>query len=360
MRRFRSLLICFMASAALTACQTQTQTPTDSTSADSKEMPRISNYQTGRLEIYDDRALNFFEQDQQAHVLAEGFEWTEGPLWVESGQYLLFSDIPRNKIMKYEPESKTLSTYLDNSGWSSSTHLEGYGSNGLLLNQNDELILMQTGQRQVALMQASLEQPKSEFLSLASHYQGKRLNSPNDAVFDNNFNLYFTDPTHGLNDKDKRYSELDFSGVYRINADKELSLVSDELSFPNGIGLSTDEKTLYVAVSDKTHAAWYHFDVKSDGSLGKAKIFYDAKEEVDTSDKEHPGLPDGMSVHSSGAIFATGPHGLWLFAPDGTVLARVFIDSLVSNAELNADESVVYLSADDYLMSFNIKKGAHL
>ncbi|WP_096087039.1 SMP-30/gluconolactonase/LRE family protein [Agaribacterium haliotis] len=329
----------------LMACQSATTTKTTATAGNSA---------VGYIEIYDQRALEFIDSKRPAEVLAGNFEWTEGPLWVEDGNYLLFSDIPRNMVMKYKPDSAELSVYLDNSGWTENTELSGYGSNGLLLNEQGELVLMQTGQRQVAVMDAPLDSPKPNYRSLAARHHGKRFNSPNDAVFHSNGDLYFTDPGHGLNPADGRVSELGYSGVYRIDTNGELLLLDDSLSFPNGIALSRDEKTLYVAVSDADKPAWYAFDVQQDGRLANKRLLHDAKPYL--KDGEHHGLPDGMVLHSSGVLFATGPGGVWLFDEQGKVLARVFTGQLTSNAELNADESMLYLTADDYLMQLPLNK----
>jgi len=250
-------------------------------------------------------------------VLAEGFEWTEGPVWIKSGNYLLFSDIPKNRIYKWSEED-SISIYLEPSGYTGTVSRAGEtGSNGLLLDQQGRLVLCQHGDRRMAYMDSSLDKPTSKFTTLADNFQGKKLNSPNDGVYNSKGDLYFTDPPYGLAKlTDDPARELNFQGVYRLSKDGKLDLLTDELSRPNGIGFSPDEKTLYVANSDPEKAIWMAYDVKEDGYIQNGRIFYDATEKS----KSEQGLPDGLKVHSKGYIFAAGPGGVWVFDPKGSQL----------------------------------------
>ena len=340
----RHLIFSLSIALGLSACQTNDNT-------DSAEHSQIKP--TMRIEIYDERAKQLLDADTPIDLLADGFIWTEGPLWVSDGQYLLFSDIPNNRIVKYQPDTQSHSVYLENSGWASETTLTGRGSNALLLTPQGQLMLMQTGERAVSVMDAPLSAPEANYQVLAAKFDGHKLNSPNDAVFHSNGDLYFTDPTHGLDDTPGREKELDFSGVYRLTSQGELSPVSKALTFPNGIALSLDEKTLYVAVSDSEHPAWYRFELQSSGRLSNQKTFYDAKHLL--GQDGHQGMPDGIAIHSSGIIFATGPGGLWLFDAEGTVLARVFTGKLTANVEFGEDEKYVYLTAHQTLLGFKLK-----
>ncbi len=306
----------------------------------------------GPIEILDDRALALVAENATISVLGEGYAWTEGPLWIDEGGYLLFSDIPNNVIHRYVP-GEGVSTYLQKSG---STGLyagdSAQGSNGLLLNRQGELVLFQQGDRRVAVMDAPVSSPAGRFRTLAGRYDDNRLNSPNDGVFHSDGSLYFTDPPYGLaggfEDPGK---ELDFQGVYRLDPEGNLLLLDDTVSAPNGIGLSVDEQTLYVAVSDESSPAWLAYDVLADGSVANKRVFFDATEAA----AAHPGMPDGMAVHSSGVIFATGPGGVWLFTADGEVLARIFTGKLTANCTLSADEKTLYMAAHDTLMSIPLK-----
>ena len=181
------------------------------------------------------------------------------------------------------------------------------GSNGLLLDSKGRLVSCEHGDRRISVMSE-----KGGKMTLINNYQGKRLNSPNDACFHSNGDLYFTDPPYGL---PKRYNdprrELDFCGVYRLSKSGKLTLLTKEMTRPNGIAFSPDEKTLYVAQSDPKAAIWKKFPVKEDGTLGKGELFYDATKNVG----KLPGLPDGLKVDSKGNVWATGPGGVLIFTP---------------------------------------------
>ena len=306
----------------------------------------------GPVEILDDRALSLIDRNAEISIHGEGYAWTEGPLWIDDGGYLLFSDIPNNVIYKYAP-GEGVSTYLERSG---STGLyEGdsaQGSNGLLLNAEGELVLFQQGDRRVAVMDAPLTAPRPHFRTLADRFDGKRLNSPNDGVFHSDASLYFTDPPYGLAGgfEDPR-KEIDFQGIYRMDAEGDLQLLDETVSAPNGIGMSIDERTLYVAVSDESSPVWLAYDVLASGSIANKRVFFDASEFAE----RYPGMPDGMTVHSSGAIFATGPGGVWLFSPDGEILARILTGRLTANCTLSADEKTLFMTAHDTLMSIPLK-----
>ncbi len=306
-----------------------------------------------RIEILDEQATEIIDEDASIKVLASGFTWTEGPLWIEKGGYLIFSDIPNNKVYKLDAQGDT-TTYITPSGY---TGVGSYGSepgsNALLLNQNGELILMQHGDRRVAIMNASIENPESNFNTVVDNYRGQKFNSPNDGVLDRLGNLYFTDPPYGLPHKMEDIGkELPFQGVYGQLASGELVLL-DSLTRPNGITLSTDQKRLYVAVSDPNHAVWYQYDLITPGQVANKQIFYDATVLVGQEDQQ--GLPDGMKMHSKGFLIATGPGGLWVFNLSGEPVARVYIGQLTSNCALSTDEKRLFLTADDYILEVALK-----
>src|SRR5262245_24474506 len=274
----------------------------------------------GSIDRKDPRFDKLVPKDAVLEKLADGFAWCEGPVWVpKDGGYLLFSDIPNNRVVKWQ-EGKGTSDFLKPSGYNGTrTDLQEPGSNGLLLDPQGNLILMQHGNRQVA----RLDKDGKSFVTLADKYNGTQLNSPNDGTYASNGDLYFTDPPYGLMVKDKPGQfpgqNLDFQGIYRLSKDGKLTLLSKEMTKPNGIALSPDEKTLYVANSDPAQAVWMKFEVKSDGSLGQGKIFADSTDLVKAGKL---GLPDGMKVDKDGNVFATGPDGVFVFAPDGTVLGK--------------------------------------
>ncbi|MCA9081632.1 MAG: SMP-30/gluconolactonase/LRE family protein, partial [Planctomycetaceae bacterium] len=223
------------------------------------------------------------------------------------------------------------------------------GCNGLLLDAQGQLVSCEHGDRRISVLTKD-----GGKRTLVDNYQGKRLNSPNDAVFKSNGDLYFTDPPYGLPNRweDPR-RELDFCGVYRLSANGELTLLTTEMTRPNGIAFSPDEKTLYVAQSDPEAALWKAFPVKSDGTLGESRIIHDATKHVAEG---WPGLPDGMAVDQSGNIFATGPGGVYIFSAKGELLGRISTGERTANCTFGgADGSILYVTADMYLCRIQTK-----
>ncbi|WP_422084044.1 SMP-30/gluconolactonase/LRE family protein [Ulvibacterium sp.] len=305
------------------------------------------------IEILDDEALELIDPNSEIEVIGSGFEWTEGTLWIDSGNYLLFSDIPNNTVFKID-EAGDLTTYLKPSGYLGEV-FDGRepGSNGLLLDPNGKLVLMQHGERRVARMKASLDSPSSDYEVVVDNYQGKRFNSPNDGVFDSQGNLYFTDPPYGLpKQMDDPNKELDFQGVYCLKTSGELILV-DQLTRPNGIALSPDESKLYVAVSDPESAVWYRYDLAAPGMAEDKRIFYDTTPLIGQEGQQ--GLPDGMKMHSDGYLFATGPGGVWLFNLSGKAIARIHTGEATANCAFTTDEKTLFMAADDYVLKVPLK-----
>lgn len=306
----------------------------------------------GKLEIYDETFGQTINRDASIEVLAEGFVWTEGPVWIPGENYLLFCDIPRNTIYKWK-NGEGASVYLTPSGYSGEKVREGEpGSNGLMLNAQGQLLLCQHGDRKVSIMNASLDNPKPDFIGIADNYEGRRFNSPNDLIVHSNNDIYFTDPPYGLEKgMEDPAKELDFQGVYRWSAkDKTTELLYKDLSRPNGIALSPDEKTAYVANSDPKKAIWMAFDIDAMGKFTNSRIFYDA-----TAITNHPGLPDGMAVDTDGNIFATGPGGVWVFSPSGKLLAKIRTGQKTANCTFSDDYKYLYMTAHSYLLRIQLK-----
>ncbi|PSL03447.1 SMP-30/gluconolactonase/LRE family protein [Cecembia rubra] len=305
------------------------------------------------IEILDDQILDLIHPEAPYHIMAQGFAWTEGPLWLEEQQSLIFTDIPNNSIFRIDAKGE-LSLYLKPSGYTDDTPRGGeVGANGLTLDPQGRLVLCQHGDRRMARMDSPLDQPKSEFITLVDKYEGKRFNSPNDVVFDKAGNMYFTDPPYGLefnmNDPAK---ELDFQGIYCLKTSGELVLL-DTISRPNGLAFSRDEKYLYVANSDPKMAVWYRYEVLEDGLIHNKTLFFDATEFV--GKEGFKGLPDGMKINRSGTIFATGPGGVWVFDPNGKVLARLRTGEATSNCAFSTDEKTFFMTADDYILKIDLK-----
>ena len=312
---------------------------------DTRNFPTI-----GKIHRLDPRLDMLLAPDARIEVIASGFDWSEGPLWIKDGGYLIFSDIPRNTVMKWK-EGEGVSLYIKPSGF---TGIGDYGrepgSNGLTLDLQGRLISCEHGDRRVSRLE-----PAGGKKTLVDNYQGKRLNSPNDVVFRSNGDMYFTDPPYGLpGNWDDPRRELDFCGVFRLAHDGHLSLLTGEMTRPNGLAFSPDETTLYVAQSDPKRAIWMAFPVKADGMISPGRVFADVTEMVG----KYPGLPDGMKVDRNGNLFATGPGGVHVFAPDGKTLGRIETGEATANCAWGDDGSTLYIAADMYICRVKTKTKA--
>jgi len=292
--------------------------------------------------------------------LADGFKWVEGPVWTQGSLY--FAEIPSNTIRKWTPGSGA-SIFLQPSGYLGSAPYGGpeSGSNGMTLDVRGRLTVAGHAQRDVYRLE-SLD-PKGQITILADSYQGKKLNSPNDLVYRSDGSLYFTDPPYGLRtqkDSDPE-KQLTVNGVYRIPhaldqkpgaapARGELQLLVTDLTRPNGIAFSPDEKYLYVNNSEPKKI-WMRYRVQPDGTLTEAKLFYDA-----TSDPR-PGAPDGMKVDEQGNVYSTGPGGVWIFSPEGKALGTILMSEKAANvAWAGPDHKTLYITASSsvYRIHLNI------
>jgi gluconolactonase len=304
---------------------------------------------TGSIERLDPRFDKLIAKDAVIEKLAGGFDWSEGPIWIKDGGHLLCSDTIQNTIFKWQ-EGKGKSAFLKPSGFDRESKLKEPGTNGLTLDAEGRLVACDHGNRRVY----RLEKDGKTKTTLADKYEGKRLNSPNDLVFKSNGDLYFTDPPYGLMPKGSDETpgrELDFQGVYRISKDGKVTLLTKEMSRPNGIAFSPDEKTLYVANSDPKKAIWMAYPVKEDGTLGEGRVFADVTKTVG----KKPGLPDGMKSDRDGNLFATGPGGVLVFAADGTHLGTIATGVPTSNCAWGDDGSVLYITADKNLCRIQTK-----
>ncbi|HEY4154601.1 MAG TPA: SMP-30/gluconolactonase/LRE family protein [Puia sp.] len=305
-----------------------------------------------RIVILDPEALTILDSSALIEVIASGFQWAEGPLYVRDGNYLLFSDVPANRIYKWQ-EGKDTSVFLDHSGTAGPIRdPKEPGSNGLVLNNQGQLVLCQQGDRRMAKMTAPLSDPKPQFIPLAAAYQGKRLNSPNDAVYHPNGNLYFTDPPYGFS-KGIRDSakQLPFQGVFCLKPDGRLLLLTDELSYPNGIALSPDGKYLFVSNSDDRNKLWMKYELDRNGLIKSRQVFYHATE----YDGRDLGNPDGMKINKKGYLFAAGPEGIWLFNPSGKLIAKILTGELTSNCAFSSGEKELFMTCNHYIMRCRLR-----
>jgi gluconolactonase len=277
--------------------------------------------------------------------LGDGHKWVEGPLWNRKEGYALFSDTINNTIFKWQ-DGKGESVFMQPSGYTGKEPFTGSepGSNGLTYDSQGRLVACDHGNRRVWRLEADGKTKTT----LADKYDGKRLNSPNDLVFKSNGDLYFTDPIYGLpKGAEDPGRELDFCGVYRLSGDGKVTLLTKELTRPNGIAFSPDEKKLYVASSDPDKAIWMVYDIQPDGTIASGKVFFDA---TAWAKENRPGLPDGMKVDKAGNLFATGPGGVHVFSPEGKHLGTIDTGVPTSNVAWGGDGSTLYITANTALL----------
>ena len=304
----------------------------------------------GTVERLDPAVNALLAENATIEKLASGFDWSEGPVWM--GNHLLFSDVPLNTIFKWDSR-RGVTIFLQPSGYTGTTPRGGEpGSNGLTRDKQGRLIICQHGDRRVARLD------RGKFVTVADRFEGKRFNSPNDAVVKSNGDIYFTDPPYGLprnvNDLTK---EIPFQGVYRVTAQGNVTLLTSEVTRPNGIAFSPDEKILYVASSDPAKSIWMAYPVKPDGTLGAGKVLFDATE----MRPGKKGLPDGLKVDARGNLWATGPGGVLIISPEGKHLGTLATGEATANCAWGDDGSTLYITADMYLCRIKTKvKGAGL
>lgn len=318
--------------------------------------------QSSTIERLDPQLDALIDPDAKIEFLGEGFIWSEGPVWVPAGGFLLFSDIPNNAVMKYK-EGEGVTLYLKPSGYTGTARKGGktergvdeLGSNGLTLDVEGRLVLCQHGDRCLARLDAPLTEakPESKFTILADRWEGKRFDSPNDVVRHSSEAYYFTDPPYGLEKGgDPSTREIDFRGVYRVAPDGTVTLSTRAMTKPNGLAFSPDEKTLYIGQSDSSAPLWRAFPVNDDGSLGEPRVFFDATKLARAGKR---GSPDGMKVDSHGNVFATGPGGVLVISPEGQHLGTISTGDLISNCAFGDDGATLYMTSNTRLCRVKLK-----
>lgn len=309
---------------------------------------------TVRIVRFDPRADRLIPADAAVERLTDGHAWLEGPAWNPKGRFLLFSDIPKNAVYRWK-ESEGTSLFLSPSGYSGARPFAGRepGSNGLVFDRDGRLILCEHGDRRLT----RIEQDGRRYV-IADRFEGKRLNSPNDVIVSKAGDLYFTDPPFGLPAAFADTArDLDFCGVYRWTEENGITLLTRDLVAPNGIALSPDEKTLYVTDVHPPSAGWYAFDVMSDGTIGNRRLLKDARPWM----ASRPGGPDGLDVDVHGNLFAAGPGGIYVLAPDGSELAFIDFGVATANCTWGDDGSTLYITAGTAVYRVRtITRGSHI
>jgi gluconolactonase len=262
--------------------------------------------------------------------LADGLKFTEGPVWNSTGNYLLFSDIPANTIYKWSPDGK-LEPFRTPSN----------NANGLTYDQEGNLIIAEHSGRKIAKLS-----PSGDYQPLIEKFKGKRFNSPNDVIVDSDGAIYFTDPPYG---RDKEATDtLGFNGVFRHYKGRT-SLIADDLFRPNGLALSPDERTLYVANSDRPKK-YMKYSISRGGKIGKGRLFFNA------SSIEGQGSPDGIKTDTEGNLYATGPGGVLVFSADGRHLGTIAFPETPANLAFGGpDMKTLYVTARTGLYSIQVK-----
>ncbi len=323
-------------------CLLQVRSQDEASSSEGVQPAPSARPAIGEVVRLDDRINQLIPPGATIELLAEGFEWAEGPVWDRRNKAILFSDIPNNVVNQWN-EQEGLSVFLKPSGYTGDNPRMGeMGSNGLTFDSSGRLVLAMHGDRRIGRLKSD-----GQIETVVQYYKYRRFNSPNDLVYDSKGNLYFTDPPYGLEkNMDDPAKELLFQGVYLLRRNGDLVLLTDKMTRPNGIALSPDGKTLYVANSDPQQAYWVAFDVQADGTVTNERGFFDATSMVGAS---NPGLPDGLKVDVHGAVWATGPGGVLVFTPKGEHLGTIRPGPATANCGFGNDGSTLYLTSDMYL-----------
>ena len=297
----------------------------------------------GTVERLDPALDALLAPDAGMEKLAEGFHWSEGPVWVAAQSHLLFSDVPENRVYRWK-EGEGIAVFLEVSGFTGiDYHGRERGSNGLTLDRTGRLVLCQHGDRRVA----RLANDGKSFETIVDRFEGKRFSSPNDLCFDRAGNLFFTDPPYGLPSDTKQ--ETEFNGVYRLGTDGKLTVIERTLARPNGVALSPDERTLYVGSTEDKEPFIKAYSLKADGSVAASHVFFDATDLIART-KRHGGF-DGMKVDARGNLWATGPGGVLILSPEGKHLGTLLTGQPTANCAFGGtDGKTLFITANNQLL----------
>lgn len=306
----------------------------------SNENPVVTNVESAGTVVRLDPALNaLVPMDAVVEKLAGDFKFVEGPVWMPGPQgRILFSDIPANTVYSWSEDKGTEVFLQPVTPDDSDTGAVG-GSNGLVLDIEGRLVLCEHGNRRIARMESD-----GSRTTLADHYNGKRLNSPNDIVVHSTGAAFFTDPPYGLEGQDEDPAkEQPHNGIYRLDSDGTVTLLSAGQTRPNGIGLSPDETTLYVANSDTPASPLIMaYTVLDDLTLGDAAVFFDASA---LTGETYNGTPDGLALDQLGNIYATGPGGVLILSAQGKHLGTIELNEVTTNVAWGDDGKTLYITA---------------
>jgi len=303
-------------------------------SATNSVQARNAHTSEGAVLRLDSRLNALVPESARIEKLAGGFQFTEGPLWFPAG-HLWFSDVIGNVVRQWSPDGTVTEILPKGGGETDAPPGSFIGPNGMIADRDGAVLLCQHANRQIVRISDT-----REVSTVIDHFEGKRLNSPNDLVYRSDGSLYFTDPPYGLllQDEDPR-KELPFNGVYRF-AEGKLKLIIDDLTRPNGLAFSPDEKTLYVANSDEKRKIWMRYDVQADGTVRNGSVYFDV-----TASNEN-GLPDGMKLDARGNLYCAGPGGVWIFTPQGEHLGTIKLPETPANCNWGNNGTMLYITAE--------------
>ena len=296
----------------------------------------------GSVERLSPEIDNLIEKSAKIEILADGFEWSEGPVWSSQLNSVLFSDVPENVIYSWN-EDKGLGTFTRPIGYSGKVpNLKKAGTNGLTIDADGNLIICMHGDRKITRLEKLNINRK---VTLVNSFDGNLLNSPNDLVYDSKGNLYFTDPPYGLLEGDNdKLKEIEFNGVYKVSPNGDIEVLVKNLTRPNGISISNDEKILYVANSDKNNPVIMQYDLSEEG-VKNPSIFFDGRELT----KKDIGLFDGLKVHPTGNVFATGPGGVLVIKENGDHIGTIRTEVRTANCAFDENFQYLYMTSDMFL-----------
>ena len=302
----------------------------------------------GSVERFSSEIDEFFSKDSKIEIIANGFSWSEGPVWSKKLNAVLFSDVPNNVIYKWD-EKNGLEIFLDNIGYSGVVpNLKKAGTNGLTIDNEGNLIICMHGDRRIVKLK---DWNNNEFVPLATSFNNKLLNSPNDLVYNSNKDLFFTDPPYGLKGGDNdKLKELDYNGVFKLTSNGKVSVLIKNLSRPNGIAISRDEKLLYVANSDLNNPVIMKYQISDEG-VKNPEVFFDGS----FLSKKDKGLFDGLKIHPSGTVFATGPGGVLLIKSNGNHIGTVRTEVRTANCTFDDKYEYLYMTSHQYLTRIKLQ-----
>lgn len=298
---------------------------------------------TGSIERLDPALAELIPAEAQIEVIASGFTWSEGPVWDKANDRLLFSDVPNNVVHQWS-EKDGVGVFLKPSGYTGpADYGKEPGSNGLAFDNEGRLLFCEHGDRRISV----LTKEGGGKMTVADRFDGKRFNSPNDLCIHPKGWIYLTDPPYGLpKGPDDPLREIDQFGVYRIDPDGKVHSMIGDLKRPNGVTLSPDSKTLYVAQSQGGEAWLMSYPLDEKGDVGEGILLFDAT----PLSKKDKGMPDGLKTDQRGNIWCTGPGGVLVISPDGKLLGRILTGHLTANCAWGDDGSTLYMTADHYIM----------